>query len=293
MGIVFAWRSDNGYVARYSAGGATAFSIGGIVTAADAGAIGGSCLAATASNAIKGFYWPGRFNTPDNRTMAVLVRLAPGYGGTPASVQQIFSMGSGGSRGPAVDIAHATTGNLNIFVRNENATVALNSTAFGSYSAASASYTDYFFNYSGQTGASAAISYINGTVFGVCNATQPLSATWNATIINEIMVGLSGVVNAGSNGTKFNEIVIWNQSIDVTAVPLDDGTTAALSGPTRTAFVTAPAFDGMAWTTLAQTNVKNAIVYTAAGVGFTGSYTPVNTTTTITAGQGLGDIQLG
>lgn len=272
MGIVFAWRSSDGFVARYSAGGATAFSIGGIVTAADAGAIGGSCLSAAASNAIKGFYWPGRYNTPDNRTMSILVRVAPGYGGTPASVQQIFSMGSGGSRGPAVDIVHATNGNMNIFVRNETAASALNSTAFGSHSATSASYTDYFFNYSGQTGASAAISYVNANVFGVCNATQPLSASWNATILNEIMVGLSGVVNSGLNGAKLNEIIIWNQSIDVTAVRLADGSTASLNGPTRTQFVDVAAFDGMAWTTLAQTNVKTGIVYTAAGVAATGSF---------------------
>lgn len=277
MAIVFAWRATDGFVARYSNGGSLGVTAGAtsIQTAADVSAIGGQCVTTAQNNNIKYISWPGRGNVPANSTVAILARIAPGYSGTPSAARSIFTLGASSSRGTHFELVHSgTSATMTLFARNDTVGACFGNNAgmgIGNYSATSASYTDYYCQWIGTTGASAAATYINGTIFGVYNSTGAMINGW-FNKINEILIG-GGFQNGIVSNDRLSELVIWDQTIDVTSVQLADGTTASLNGPSRTAFVDVVALDGQAWTTLAQTNVRNTIVYTAAGVVFTGSVT--------------------
>lgn len=268
MAVVFSMRGST--TAIYSGGGATAALFGSTAptTAADTTAPTGNVIIWAASGNAKGAVWPGRFNLPNSRTIAVNICIRHGYTGTPAASHNWWALIAGAGKLANLEIGQNSAGNIVCQAKNESANLISNSSPWGTYSASSTGFTDITFNWDGNTNPMRL--HVNGTAYGTAiTPTASFAAGWNNQYFSEICLGtgnMGGVINGG----KVAEFTVWDTTIDVTAVPLTDNTTATLNG-SRTAPITVAALNGMAWTTLAQTNVRNAIVYTAAGVGLTGS----------------------
>lgn len=270
MSIVFGVRGS--LTARYSNGGATGLGLGNTAptAASDAGALSGNSIQFPANNNIKSVTWPGRSNTPNARTISVLVRFRPNYSGTPAANKAIFSLTSGAARTACIEVIHNTSGNLIVFARNETATTAVNSTSAGAWSPTSGTWYDIVLTWDGTTTANSCKVYVDASLLGSgITPTAAFSASWTNQYFNEIVLG-SGFNNPTNNADRFDEIIIWDTVIDPTAVTLDSGS-GSLNGASRVSLVTVSAFDGASYSDPGVANVRSTTSYTYAGASQTGT----------------------
>jgi hypothetical protein len=272
MGIVFAVRGDS-FAARYSTGGKTGINFsGGYSVAADAGALSGSTILAAANNNAKILSWPARRNTPNGRSISVLVRLKTGYAGAPASSRPLFPiLYSACARFMKIAVTHTvTSGNVTCVTSNESAGGGVNGSA-GAWSPASGStFYDVVYTWDGTTTANAFKVYIDGVSLGNLTA----SAAFSASITNEWFQAIElgdGFQGIYQNATAYDEIVIWDTVIDPTSVALVSGT-GSLNGASRTSLVDVASSDGSSYTDPGVANVKTGTAYTYAGASQTGTY---------------------
>lgn len=291
MGIVFAVRGDS-LTARYSGGRNTGMAFGNTApsVASDAGAISGSSIQWQANNNTKFVCWPGRSNTPNGRAITVLVRFRPGYTGTPATSQGIFSLIAGSGKGPLIEMIHNNSGNVVVTARNETATLCLNAASFGAWSPTSGTWYDIVFRWDGTTTASAAKVDIDAVALGTATATAAFASGWTDQYFSEINIGTT---NAGStiNGGRVEEFVIWDTSLSsLTSVGLVSGS-GSLNGASRTSLVDVSSFNGSSYTDPGVANVLSTASYTYAGVSNTGTYvvaSAANVKTGVTFGVSSG-----
>ena len=281
--LVFAVRGT--LTARYSSGGATGFASGAasVTVAADAGALSGSSIQWAANNSIKGVSWPGRSNTPNGRAISILFRYRPGYTGAPASNHSLFSLSTLGGRGIIISVQHLTTsGNVSVTITNETQAAVLSAQSFGAWSPTSGTWYDIVFTWDGTTAANAIKVYVDAALLGQATGAAEFTASWTNQYFDSILLG---VVNAAGsiNSGRVDEVVIWGNVIDPTAVTLESGS-GSLNGASRTSLVSATAFDGSTYTDPGIGNVRSGTGYTYAGSSLTG---------TLDVSSGSSVIQLG
>ncbi len=288
--IVFALRGT--FTARYSNGGPDCQAFGNTipVTAADAGAISGNSITFAANTNFKAVTCPGRLNTPNNRTMSVLIRFKPAYTTAPATNQGIYSIAAGSGNVAGCDLVHNTAGNLIVTCKNESAGTSINAASAGAWAPTAGTWYDIVFTWDGNTTANAGKVYVDGTLIGSgITAASARTTSWNNKYMNAINIGIS-MNGSISNAGVYDEVIIWDSVIDPTAVVLDAGT-EALDGAGRSSPVTATAFDGSIYTDPGVNNVLSTASYTFAGTAMTPNYVVVttgNVRNTITFGSSSG-----
>ncbi len=283
--LVFAVRGS--LTARYSNGGPTGMAFGNTapVAGADAGALSGQSIVWAASGNAKGVSWMGRSNTPNGRAISVLCRFRPGYTTAPAALQGIWSLTTGSGNFCNIELAHRTAGNggdLVIQAKNELAALCFNTATFGAWAPTSGTWYDIVFTWDGNTTANGASIYVDGVLLGQATAAAAYTASWSNQYFSEINLGtgkLNGIINAG----RVDEVVIWSNVIDPTAVTLESGT-GALDGAARVSLVAATAFDGSTYTDPGVANVKSGTGYTYAGSSLTGTLVSTTTITGVNYG---------
>lgn len=270
MAVVFAVRG-NSFDAYYSNGGKTGIVPNGLMTVtADGTSLSGSVYVASANNSVKPVYWPGVNNTPNGRAMSLLLRVKPGYSGSPSAARPLspFLTGNSGRIG-RIELSHNTAGNVVATATNEAGTLCLNASNFGAWSPTSTSWYDVVFAWDGTNSASAAKVYIDATLLGSVTPSAALSSSWSTNYWTDISLG-NGTQQINFNGASIDEIVIWDSVIDPTNVALVSGN-GSLNGASRTSLVNVSNLDGSVYSNPGASNVKSAIGYTFAGVSITGT----------------------
>lgn len=246
MAVVFSVRG-NSYNARRSGGYPNGTAYNSAQISIGAGDLG-SVIDLSNAAVVKYVAWSGAKNTPNSRTMSVLVRFAPNYTGTPAASRAILEVDSGtGGTGANFVIFHATTtGNFTVTGRNQAGQNTFSSVNFGVWAPTQAQYYDMVWKWNGTTSAGAGSVTIDNSVLGTATASNALATDWGEQHWKAIAIGAT----AGLTTSQYfvSEIVIWDELIDTSAVLLDNGTTSALSGTTRVSYVAATPADGSAST---------------------------------------------
>lgn len=256
--------------------------------ASDAGAISGNSFQWGANNNQKGYSWPARSSTPNGRAITILVRFRPGYTGSPAANQGIFSVSSAAGKGPLIEIIHNTAGNIVVTARNEQAVVCLNAQSFGAWSPTSGTWYDLVFRWDGTTTASAAKFDIDASSLGTATASAAFTSSWTNQYFTDISIGFT---NAGNtiNAGRIDEVVIWDSSLaSLSSVGLVSGS-GSLNGASRTSLVDVVSFDGASYTDPGVANVLSTVSYTYAGNSQTGTWvaaTAANVKTGVSFGNG-------
>jgi hypothetical protein len=243
MAVVFAVRGT--LTARYSSGGPTGTAMGNTAptTAADAGALSGNSIQFAANNNIKAVTWPARLNTPNGRTISVIVRYRPNHTGSPANNRAIFSLGSAAGRTACLELLHNTSGNLVVYARNENATVVMNLASAGAWSPTAGTWYDIVLTWDGTATASSCTVYVNASAIGSVTPTGAFSASWTNQYFNEITLG-SGFQNGICSGDRFDELVIDDTVINPSSYTLESGS-GSLNGSSRTSMIAATAYNAL------------------------------------------------
>lgn len=283
MAIVFSYRSGdaNSFDARYAGGRKAGLTFGtGVSNAVDAGAIGGRSVQYTSPANWQAVEWSAEANTPNNRSISVVMRYAPNYNGAPAGRRALWGIqASGGTSAPnLLQLYHdLTTGALVIHSINELGTTAINFSSFGNWTTnVSGTWYDIVFTWDGTTSANAVKLYIDGVAFGsTLTASAALTASWTNMYRKVISVGVTATGTASSG--KLNELVILDSVIDPTAnVNLESGA-GLLNGASRTSLMsdiagaTLTSFEGANSTNPGIGNVTNGTSYVINGVSYTGT----------------------
>lgn len=286
MAIVFSYRSGdaNSFDARYAGGRKTGTALGvGVTNAVDAGAIGGRSAQYTTPANWQEIVWDASANTPNNRTISVVMRYAPNYNGAPTGRRAIWSIHNSGSTAPGtLQLYHeVTTGALTIHSVNESGGTAINFASFGNWTTnVSGTWYDIVFTWDGTTSANAIKLYIDSVAFGSSlTASLALTSSWTNMFRRSMTVGVTALATASSG--KLNELVILDSVIDPTAnVALESGN-GLLNGASRTSLMsdvagsTLTSFEGINSTDPGIANVKTSTNYIINGSSLTGSYSAV------------------
>lgn len=239
MSIVFAARGDS-FNAVYAPGGGSGTKFGTVPTVS--AGLSGTNYDLTSAAATKYVSFPGQYNTPNGRLMSILIRLAPGYSGSPAADRAIFALTSGvGNTGAFLELRHTSTGTLVLQGRNEALATAVNSLSFGSWSPTSGTYYDLVLHFPGTTTANATILDIDAVQLGTVTAGAAYSSSWTNTWWKSIVLGCN--TNTSTSSYKFDELVIWDNDITSSSVTLVSGS-GSLNGASRTSLVSVNTFGG-------------------------------------------------
>ncbi len=275
MAITLAVRGDS-LDARYATGrkspafftetGATLPPV--VVNAALPGMIGSHYIDMYRGGAVNrcGLIYDG-FNMWDARPWSVLFRAARkrnanmGMFGT--------SSGTGEPQG-ANSFFRSTDGNVYIQqLRTDAALEMRDQQSFGAGMTLDV-FHDVVFTSTGATGANGLKCYIDGVLVAQYANLVNAEAT-KSKALGQINVGFC--LNLVVGGYYLEEFVMWKVVIDpIAGVLLANGTTAALTGPTRTSMVAADVFEGATSIDPGVANVLSGTAYQIAGVAKTGTY---------------------
>lgn len=240
------------------------------VSSSDVGALSGNSITWPANANAKGVSFPGRSNTPNGRAISILFRYKPSYTGAPANATSLISLETGAGRLCGLEFQHlAASGNLICLARNEVGTTVMNSASFGAWSPTAGTWYDIVFTWDGTASASSASIYIDAVLLGAVTPTGAYTASWTNQYFSEINLG-AGQLAGSMNASSVDEVVVWGNVIDPTAVILDAGS-GSLNGALRVSLVTAAAFNGSTYTDPGIANVKSGTAYTYAGSSLTGT----------------------
>jgi hypothetical protein len=259
--------------AKYSSGGKT----GNVVTptgttlavTADGTALSGSGLVYSNTNdTIKFIEWPGRKNTPNGRTISVGLRHKPGYSGAPTARRAFWSISLGGPRGPIIELTHETSGNANITIKNETATLIANAVSLGAYSPTSGTWDDLLLTFVGTNAANGINLYKGTTLLGSATATGSFTSSWTNEMFNSIILGASQL-GAGTIRGSVDEFWISDGIDDPNNMSLVSGPGSL--GTARASLLNVSSFDGSNWTALSADKIVSPNTQTQAGVLVTGT----------------------
>jgi hypothetical protein len=157
----------------------------------------------------------------------------------------LFEINSGASgSGAFLAFFHNTSAAIICSAKNQAGTNAFASANFGTWNGTSGTFSDHVWKWNGTTTAGAASYTIDNGTPTTGTSGAALDVAWDQYFWKSFAIGaISGVT---VSGMTLSEWVIWDELIDTNAVLLDNGTTAALNGASRTSYVSAPAFDGSA-----------------------------------------------
>lgn len=300
MPIVHAFRSESAntnFTARFSWGGEKpgyvlqAAANNTPIQVADAAAIGGFTLDMNRTNTIAralvwnaaGIQFNGNLTT--SRAVSVLARMRFGIGSVSVGIFGRDSAINWGANRLMMHITNAS--NCIVQANNEFGQNCFNTTLGTGVAQTTAAYTDLVLVWDGGVTAGGVKFFVDGTQVGSATAAAATNATFAWSIAN--MLHFGGNANANNCRQFYNEVVVWNNTIDVTAVPLvaPDGSlsTASLNGASRTAWVNVSAFNFVSSTDPGTANVILNTNYTINGTAYVGAYvTPAAVTA---SGSGL------
>lgn len=235
------------------------------------GVIGGSVVnMAQASLAARSLLYNGLENLPAGRPFSILIRLAFS---DVSSLQGIFQIGGpwGGGFTPGQIYLFFISGNSwRVAVFGDDSSAIVNNFAIGTFTPSLSTFHDIVMTCTGDTTANGLKLFIDGTLVGQTTMGANLPVTRDRNVQKSISLG---TVASDVSGVRWrlNEFVIWDEVITPSSVALTSGT-GSLNGASRSAFVEAAAFDGLAYTDPGQANVLSGVQYTFAGNARTGSY---------------------
>lgn len=269
MSVVFAVRGDsftprNSQIPKHALNHAGLHSI-----VSDAGALGGNAIRignGTNQSAVK---WPGFDNLPDGGPISILIRFKNQYSGNPSGNRSIFYFGA--YPNIFVQLYQLSSGTLAAIFTNDSVVFTLNGTGLSATPGFSNSdYSDLVMTYTGDNSFAGLKFFINGAQVYQANTTN----SWGGYDQNSIAsfgVGGGGVQSVQIPHLDLNELVIWDEVIDPTAVDLTTGS-GALSGSSRTAFVDVAAFAPTTSTDPGVDNVRSGVNYNINGTDKVGTF---------------------
>lgn len=213
-----------------------------------------------------------------NRARSLHVRIKFITGGIATGIAEL----SAGDRlAYRFGLATTTTQLTTIISSGASATLLFNNAA---WAPSTGVWYDVVFVWDGVTTTNGVVVYIDA----VALATLSPSAGWETPFPagNHNLLTLGIAASQASARWCIEEVNVWDEVIDPTAVALVSGT-GALDGAARTSLVAGTAFEGGAQSDPGIANVKSGTGYTINGVSLTGTYAPP-------AGKGnLGNKRLG
>lgn len=280
MAVVFSYRSDDSsFNARYSSGGKSGQVVATVTNAVDATAIGGRSVVFQTPASFQLLHWNAASNTPNSRSISVVMRYSPNYNGAPAGRRALWAISTGaGTTQPGIlQMYHeVTTGALTIHATNEAGASSINFASFGNWTTGvSGDWYDFVFTWDGTTTANAVKFYIDAASFGTVTAGSALTSSWNNKYRRSILIG--GGPTATASSGKLNELWIDDSILDPTSnVSLESGA-GLLNGASRTSFMsdvagsTLTSFDALNSTDPTEAKVESGTTYYINGVLKTGS----------------------
>ncbi len=271
MALRFAVRGD-AYDARYATGykRGTRYNSGSISLVS--GGLAGNRMDFTNTGVVKYITWSGIKNTPNGRTISILIRYTPNYSGAPAATRAILELNTGASgTGAFLVISHtATTGAITINGRNQAGAATFSSVSFGNWTTNSSGTSyDLVLTYTGDTTSNGGKFYIDATLLGQATPSNALDSGWDEYFWKSICFGAASGIN--TSAAYLEELAIWDTVITPSSVALVGGT-GSLNGASRTALVDATSFEGESWSTLSADKIKTGESQTQAGLSVTGTY---------------------
>lgn len=244
MALTFALRGNSltplyAYDPRFAAYGAGVPSV-----IADAGAIGGYAIDQGVLGALgqQRLHFGGIGNWSSVPSFSVLLRF---YHYSAATSISLFSCVGGGRQGTfgqaAFQVSYDST-NLKIGMGDENALTGIASATFAHGGLSSATYYDLFITGTGDTTSSGFKVYLNSSLLGSTTASRAWSNP-REKIHNALILGQCA--NAPNTYMRVNEFCLWDSIEDPTAILLESGS-GSLNGASRTSFVAASAYNGLA-----------------------------------------------
>lgn len=243
MAYTFAVRG-NQINARYGESGVTGGPIQGETTApvADAAAIGGFALDMGNPLVSDGIVWPGNLNLPQGSEISILMRLK--FFDVDTSNQVLWWTGVAGNaayNGVECYYQGGATQYRN-WQRNKGLLGLNSATISSSLPLGTTNYHDILMTWDGTTTSNSFNIYEDAVLAGSLTPTRTRPTNAGNTQPT-IMVGLSEAWK--QSNYYLNEMVIWDEVINPSAVLLTDGS-GALDGNARTTFVDVAAYDGTA-----------------------------------------------
>ena len=213
----------------------------------------------------KAVTYKGFSNTPSTNARSYLVRVVPNASGAPSTTAALFSFGWSVTAAIAENQCYITTAGkifFEMYYQNGGNAISVLSNAF---TWVANTPTDILITWDGTTGASGVNFYQDGTLnfSGAANAN---SQTPNANNSGIISLAYTGSEGSASPAFLFNEFAIWEGVVAITYP--------------RSAFITAPNFDGTLCTDPGIAEVNSGINYFINGINMTGTLVQVTNITT-------------
>jgi hypothetical protein len=279
MGVIFSLRSDDASFYPYQTAGRKTPFVYGASTAptrdADANSIGGyryNFDQAAADKKCLHYDW---CYSGENRARTVLVRVL--FNTLPSAAGGLVSFQLGHNY---MTLSHylfeviysyiSSARRIATYITDE-ANASICSTASNSVTYVQDQWHDLVVQWDGSGGANSIKYYLDGAAVSTVSPTS--SRDWPATFPDYAhkVLTIGSCVNGINTRCYINEVVVWDNTFDVTAaVTLTTGT-GVLSGSTRSYFVAATAQDGGNTTDPGESNVRNGTSYYVLGIQKTGN----------------------
>lgn len=287
MAITFALRGTS-KTPYYSAGISTYTDLGaGSIIDAGAGTTGkiGANVINMDQGAwdIYGLVYRGERNLPTGQQMSILMRVA--FGSTTDANELFYIGGAAANSGNQSRISGA--GNL-VSTFNQKSTGVSLATKTQAWAPTIGTFYDIVFLLDGSLTTGAFVCYVDGSVLGTganFSATRPAPAS----LMHLIMLGVQDSNSFAKTRLWIDEVVIFDTIITPGSIALTSGT-GSLNGASRTAYVSATAFNGDSIDP-GTTHVENGVNYVFGGIAKTGSAILSAKATTkvgVTANDGTG-----